>query len=437
MKTARYKVNGDVLNFWHPYATGADGYALKIRKGLAKFSHDERAAILAGVETLLTLRPDSLDAIKGGHKVSPIACKWYFATMPAGSVSANEIEALFLEQTPTLKTTDWRTLAVVQALQRKVAAHVATIAERDLTIAMLQKELGQQHAAAQSLTIGEALAHYTAHFAAATVATTKSLIANARATLEAIGLGVRVATVTKHDLESKLGTVNVVKRTKAIKRFFAFMSSPKNEGGLELGNPAKNLAVKWEATTPAAETLDPRDILERCELDEAQRALIALMGYAGLRLSEAAGLEWSDIDFTARVIYIRPNDARQTLKTSASKRVVKPFPNIWSTIDTYRNSHPGASGLMFTQPDGTPWTITRDGNTASPELSQALTKAVRKVFTFKSKLNLCLRHFWSTKMCESEFKHLESAMGAHSAAISRKHYQNQEKLIKAAQLNAI
>ncbi len=91
------------------------------------------------------------------------------------------------------------------------------------------------------------------------------------------------------------------------------------------------------------------------------RALWALMGYAGLRVGEALGLEWEQIDLEHRFISVRQQAVRGQLaapKTATSRADVPILPELEAILRQYvtsRSSTGEVSGLLFRTRNGTPF----------------------------------------------------------------------------------
>ena len=101
--------------------------------------------------------------------------------------------------------------------------------------------------------------------------------------------------------------------------------------GLRTGNPVKSLRRKDRPRVVRLEhrQLGAADLWALVEAAEGERrALVALLAFAGLRVSEALGLAWSDVDLDGRVLQIRRQLERRTLtrvepKTARAKREVE------------------------------------------------------------------------------------------------------------------
>ena len=116
----------------------------------------------------------------------------------------------------------------------------------------------------------------------------------------------------------------------SIKRVFASVRAVINltlrEEGIEKTNPFANtyLPVDERPKRKAIPLHDIRKIQRKClQIQDERRLLIALLSDTGMRLSEALGLTWEDINLDGDVPYInlQPHPWR-SLKTSGSKRLL-------------------------------------------------------------------------------------------------------------------
>jgi integrase len=129
----------------------------------------------------------------------------------------------------------------------------------------------------------------------------------------------------------------------ATKQFFTELCKPRENNGLGFcKNPAAFLKPGSPLTIQNKRraaglvlTLDPRPLVTSA-LPLYWKTFTGLLGFAGLRASEAAGLLWADIDFDMRLIRIRPNEIHPGLKTDPSLRPIRPFPNLWPLLEQLR-----------------------------------------------------------------------------------------------------
>jgi integrase len=87
------------------------------------------------------------------------------------------------------------------------------------------------------------------------------------------------------------------------------------------------------------------------------RALWAVMGYAGLRCSEALGLTWQNIDLDAGVIHVRQGAVLGELqlpKTRTSRADVPILPELDAVLRAYRAVVGTPQGLLFANRKGGP-----------------------------------------------------------------------------------
>lgn len=100
-------------------------------------------------------------------------------------------------------------------------------------------------------------------------------------------------------------------------------------------------------------------------LSDTFRPVVACCVYAALRISEALGLTWRDIDFTAKTIIVRaqlgPGGARAPLKTEASAATLPLLPALERELKAHRSRQAGrdlrrvhANALVFTTSRGKP-----------------------------------------------------------------------------------
>jgi integrase len=97
--------------------------------------------------------------------------------------------------------------------------------------------------------------------------------------------------------------------------------------GYRYDNPASRFP---KAEKPRRKNVNPPRVLTAWEIEKliecatpAYQPLIATLGYSGLRLSEALGLTWQEIDFEAEEIHVRHQLSKATLKKPARRKPLK------------------------------------------------------------------------------------------------------------------
>lgn len=440
------EVRGTV-EFRHPVALGSNGYPKKVMKGFKGFSLRAQAEIRSDLQTLLTLAPLELDAVKS-MALSTVALSWYFGAIPGGRISSADIDAFNASAAGSGErdgdsgdgdpAMGLDAAMIVHGLRGKIALLEADVLAKQLTIEMLQKTLGLQSTHTKSLTLSDAFEHFKKHFTASTVARTKEVVSSVLDVLTSIGLGVKATEIQQQHLERVLpvNLANVEKKSKNIKTFFEYLSRNKQENGLELRNPSTYLKIVRPARKDM-ELLDPKEVLARCSLTLWQQCIVALCGWAGARITEAALVCWSDVDFDTCIIGLKGT------KTERSRRPVKPFPNIWSYLRAYKQACQDTTGMLFYRDSGgrVPWVETRDGQTSSPKLSQMMTAAIKAKFTFKdpdAMPTTLLRHYWQTEIQKNPAtRHLTKHMGGHSQDVADKFYTDALGLAQSATIEAL
>jgi integrase len=131
------------------------------------------------------------------------------------------------------------------------------------------------------------------------------------------------------------------------------------ERGLVERNVAKGRRRRLPATTPARLFLEPEQLVALLdaarELDDEdatgrryRRALLATLGYAGLRVGEALALRWRDLDLAGCKLAVRQ------AKTAAGVREVDVQPELLDELTEYRavTRHAAPRDLVFPTSSG-------------------------------------------------------------------------------------
>lgn len=92
----------------------------------------------------------------------------------------------------------------------------------------------------------------------------------------------------------------------------------------DAGNPFENVSV--DDPTPPEHKADPYDVEELRRLldvagDSRERAVVLLAADAGLRLAEAAGLRWADVDLDRRRVTVRAGKGGKTRRVAITNRL--------------------------------------------------------------------------------------------------------------------
>ena len=119
----------------------------------------------------------------------------------------------------------------------------------------------------------------------------------------------------------ELSNRSLARHLSTLRSFFRWAC---REGHLEK-NPARGLpSPRIPRTLPRALTLPDTERLleaeEEAPLPERERALFELLYATGLRVSEAAGLDLEDVDFSARLVRVTGKGSRERSSPSARRR---------------------------------------------------------------------------------------------------------------------
>jgi integrase len=130
--------------------------------------------------------------------------------------------------------------------------------------------------------------------------------------------------------------------------------------GLIAANPVRGLEPDERPTVENGE----KRILNEAELGKllkgkrAYRVLIALFAFSGLRLGEALGLIWDDLDFEGGFIRVRAQLSRKRVrvieKTAGSRREVVLVPQLAKALREHRmaSRYKAPTDFVFPAPDG-------------------------------------------------------------------------------------
>ena len=144
-----------------------------------------------------------------------------------------------------------------------------------------------------------------------------------------------LAEVVAEDLESfkellrkqRYTSKSISRKINSIKSFFRFCVS---EGLLE-GNPTEDITQpKFDQTPPRIlSRLEYRALRDSCRADIRMHAIVEILLQTGMRISELAALQQTDIDLERELIYIQAQNSREArripLNAAAKKAVLDYF----------------------------------------------------------------------------------------------------------------
>jgi len=115
----------------------------------------------------------------------------------------------------------------------------------------------------------------------------------------------------------------------------------KNDGAFDGANPVDGVLIPWDAREPGeTHAYDLSQVLQMLDrLPLLAKSLVATAAFAGLRLGELRGLEWTD--YTGAELTINRSIWRSVVnppKTRASRNSVPVIPALAEILDEYRRS---------------------------------------------------------------------------------------------------
>jgi integrase len=115
----------------------------------------------------------------------------------------------------------------------------------------------------------------------------------------------------------------------------------KNDGAFDGANPVDGTLIPWDAREPGeTHAYDLSQVLQMLDrLPLLAKSLVATAAFAGLRLGELRGLEWTD--YTGAELTINRSIWRSVVnppKTRASRNSVPVIPALAEILDEYRRS---------------------------------------------------------------------------------------------------
>jgi len=306
----------------------------------------------------------------------------------------------------------------------------------------LVKALGERTDAEKRTTIAECLQHFNIHFHCRPGAKSeerRNVLRRVRCVVEHVRQDAFYSQIKKadvlHAIERSLprSETEKSKRTVDIKRFFNLLCEPRPEDGLGFTtNPARNikylgpaaLRKKRRSYLKARIFDDPQEILPR--LDPYWRALFGTLCFAGLRLAEAAALQWSRVDQKKHLILVEPTEIYPELKSEVSERPIVPFKELWPILEAYAHEKPHET-WVFPRPlaPNQTWFLEVCGTPKVNHLSRELSKALGKAGVEDTREpSRKARRYWETRLRSIGRTDLIQIMGGHSEKVGRDHYTN-------------
>lgn len=474
-------------NFRHPVVTDPSGYGKVVGFGLSKFSGQQAERIIADLEELVKIAPRLRDQV-ADRRFEPPALDIYFRPLEKPSkaelarrseirslverteqdtedASDREFELIKREEetalfrnNPSLDPLDpdyedlfakalgrIATLVLdVRFLTEKVNLKTKEVQERDLQIEAIAKASGEQLGGKRRITLSECVDHFEKNVVCKTERAKSDLMRRVRTVVGNIGEGRLHSEIVIRDVvdacKKNVSNANEEKyRLRDIKRFFKTLSFDRASGGLGLPDPS--LAIKPGTPTPGLnETLDPVPLLGDKALSPYWKMLVAALGLAGMRLSEAASLEWGMLDEKEGIVRLRASRQYPSLKNSVSERDIKPFEQFWECVREYRKVARHSRFLFDRTVNGeqTDWFEDREGKKVAVNLPgafrEALEEATGRTFEEPSRR---LRRFWETEMRKRGLSSLVSASSGHSDKVGRRHYEKHADTVRAAKVGRL
>ena len=466
-RKARATNHDGVLQYRHPWVNDKDGKKGKIiRRGTGKLPPVDQNGILHECQILLDrapkirtdapsgVREDLLDAYFdafGKKKKGAGLAELMDAVHDKASLSHATLKKLGMnwigEAPPTGEVWD-----KIIELQDEMDALKRENERLQSAGKVFTRAVGERAESEKRMIVEEVHAHWEKHFRAKSESQTIATKRRVKVVLECIGWQKRYVDITKADIQlgvkaSKAGDFEKPKRIQAIKRFFSDVCNPKSENGLEFSvNPAKRLHAeslakvqKRKIERSGIDTLDPRGVINIDGISLFIKTLVTMLGFAGLRLSEAAGLRWKDINFTDQTIRVMANEHKGNVKTSDSYRLIKPFPNLWPYLTDWQTSGETDEILFPHMNDKTKMYFHKlhGGSESKCPLTKVLSRKLKKLKVSGSKFALRLRRWYSTTMYEMGYGAIETYMSGHSVKTALGHYVDRDTIVKATKIELV
>ncbi len=163
--------------------------------------------------------------------------------------------------------------------------------------------------------------------------------------------------------------------------------------------------------------------------DEPERTLIAVLAYGGLRLAEALGLKWKDVDYENRCMRIERTYNQfgwGTPKTDTSRRAVPLSSTLAEILSTYKDSRKqaGPDDVVFCHESKRDEDEGDEPNPLDPSNVRRDFNAALKSAGIRHVSLHSLRHFYASNMIASgcSIKFLQHALGHSTATMTLNTY---------------
>ena len=150
----------------------------------------------------------------------------------------------------------------------------------------------------------------------------------------------------------------------------------KNDGAFDGANPVDDVLIPWDAREPGeTHAYDLSEVLQMLDrLPLLLKSLVATAAFAGLRLGELRGLEWTD--YTGTELTINRSIWRSVVsppKTRASRNSVPVIPALAEILDEYRRSMGNPeTGVVFHSGNRLPINADKLGRRVIPPTLEAI-----------------------------------------------------------------
>lgn len=459
----RIEIDGK-FQFRHPWVNDDNDHGLVVCRSFAKLNPKQRGELEMQARTLLESSPKSrLDAPASVEDIDLLDA--YFEPIERALTKTSvefEIQndgiavaaGIEFKNPHHVHEETFELLARIVRLERALGEEKR---KNEILTAQLESVVrysGERNEAEKKATVQSCFDHFEKTFRCRNGSQEErgQVIRRIKIVLEHVGWARSYATITKVDLEAALDASNPVsetersKRTKDIRRFFRHLCLPASEGGrgfslamilVQTLTPKSPGAIQRDRRRKGLiKILDPKPIVDDETLSLYWRTLVGVLGFGGLRLSEAAGLEWDCIDFEARLIRIRETTIHKDLKSDMSHRDVRPFDEIWSILTDYKKVARHKK-IVFDRVHKTDesWFKMYKGKSRAISLPKRLSEVLGKRVT-GGEIARRLRRYWETTMRTKGYGGLIEAMGGHSKEVGAAHYTQWEKVVAESEIGS-